>query len=93
MTTDQKRKVLIRIQEIEVELSQLKDARQKLVSGGYASASISSGGGSRSYTAMDVSKISETIADLVEELKQLRAMLGGSPSRAFEIGQMYTVYM
>lgn len=38
---------------------------------------MSSGGGSKSYTRLDVSKITEAISALTSELKQLRAMLAG----------------
>lgn len=36
---------------------------------------MSSGGGSKSYTRLDVSKITEAISSLTSELKKLRAML------------------
>lgn len=38
---------------------------------------MSSGGGSKSYTRSDISKITEAIQALTTELKQLRAMLSG----------------
>lgn len=92
MTTDQKRKILIRIQEVEKELSDLKDVRAQLLANPYQSASISSGGGSKSYTVADSSKLSEAIGELTEELKELRALLSNGGSRPFRIGQIYTVY-
>ena len=36
---------------------------------------MSSGGGSKSYTHLDLSKITEAISALTSELKKLRAML------------------
>lgn len=36
---------------------------------------MSSGGGSRSYTRLDVSKITEAISSLTSELKKLKALL------------------
>lgn len=36
---------------------------------------MSSGGGSKSYTRLDISKITEAISALTSELKKLKAML------------------
>jgi len=90
MTTDQKRKVLERIVKVEADVEELKRVRQELVSNGYASASLASGGGSKSYTRLDVSKVSETIMQLSAELKSLRSLLSGrSPALP---SQIITVY-
>ena len=62
MTKDQKKKVLKRIVGLEYDIDELKRVRKELVSNGYASASLASGGGSKSYTRLDVSKVTETIA-------------------------------
>lgn len=91
MTTVQKKKILKRIVDIEADIETLKKVRQDLLSSGYASATMSSGSGSRSYTRQDASKISEAIAELVKELKQLRAILGNS-STELQMTQIYTVY-
>lgn len=80
MTTTQKRKILTRIQEVESEISQLKDAKMQLLSGGVQSASISSGSGSKSYTKLDISKLQEAISDLQAELSQLKMLLAGMTS-------------
>lgn len=93
MNTEQKRKILIRIQEVDKEISDLKAVRAQLLANPYQSATISSGGGSRSYTVADSNKLSETIAELTEELKELRALLGGSGNTGpFKIRQLYTIY-
>ncbi len=75
MTTVQKRKVLQRMSEVEKDLEELKRCRTEIAKNGYASATMSSGGGSRSYTHLDLSKITEAISALTSELKKLRAML------------------
>ena len=77
MTTVQKRKTLQRISEVESDLEELKRCRSEIAKKGYASATMSSGGGSKSYTRLDISKITEAIQALTTELKQLRAMLSG----------------
>ena len=62
----------------------------ELVSNGYASATLASGGGSKSYTRLDVSKVTETITQLIAELKAVRSMLNGrSPALP---SQIITVY-
>ncbi len=38
---------------------------------------MSSGGGSKSYTRLDLSKITEAISALTSELKQIKAMIAG----------------
>lgn len=75
MTTAQKRKVLTRISEVQADVEELKRCRAEIAKKGYASATISSAGGTRSYTRMDLSKITEAISALTSELKKLRAML------------------
>lgn len=80
MTTNQKRKILSRISQIETDIEELKRCRTEIGLNGYASATISSGGGSKSYTRLDLSKLTETISALTSELKKLRALLTGSGS-------------
>ena len=80
MTITQKRKILTRIAEVEADIEELKRCRAEIAKNGYASATMSSGGGSRSYTRIDLSKITEAISALTSELKKLRAMLTGSGS-------------
>lgn len=80
MTITQKRKVLQRISDIENDIAELKKTRQEVASSGYASATVSSGGGSRSYTRSDISKITEAISALTSEMKKLKALLAGGSS-------------
>lgn len=75
MNTEQKRKTLQRIVQIEHDIDALKKARTEIAVNGYASATLASGGGSRSYTRLDISKLTETISALTSELRQLRNML------------------
>ena len=72
--------MLQRISDIENDIAELKKARQEVASSGYASATVSSGGGSRSYTRSDISKITEAISALTSEMKKLRALLAGGSS-------------
>lgn len=72
MTIDQKRKTLQRIAVLESDIEKLKQVRVEIAQTGYSSATLSSGGGSKSYTRLDISKITEAINALTSELKQLR---------------------
>lgn len=67
--------------EVENDIAELKRCRSEVAKTGYASATISSGGGSKSYTRMDLSKITEAISALTTELKKLRAMLNNNGSQ------------
>lgn len=81
MTIEQKRKILQRIVVVENDIEALRNARTEIAENGYASATLASGGGSRSYTRLDISKLTEAIAALTSELTKLKAMLqsnGGS---------------
>lgn len=80
MTIIQKRKVLQRMSEVENDIAELKRCRSEIAKNGYASATMSSGGGSKSYTHLDVSKITEAISALTSELKKLKAMLNAEIS-------------
>lgn len=60
---------------MESDIAELKRCRAEIAKNGYASATMSSGGGSRSYTHIDVSKITEAISSLTSELKKLKALL------------------
>ena len=75
MTTVQKRKILTRISQTEADIEELKRCRAEIAKNGYAQVTMSSGGGSKSYTRTDISKITEAISSLTSELKKLRAML------------------
>lgn len=70
--------MLKRITQVENDIEELKRCRSEIAKNGYASATMSSGGGSKSYTHLDLSKITEAISALTSELKQLRAMLNNS---------------
>ena len=90
MTTIQKRKVLERIVEIESNLETLKKARVEAALNGYASATLSSTGGSKSYTRIDLDKITNLIDELTKELSQNMLMLRYGASK--KITSIATVY-
>jgi hypothetical protein len=91
MTIAQKRKAIAKIQAIESDIITLEAVRLRLASAEYASATLSSGGGSRSYTRADISRVRTTIADLKSQLSNLRKLLRGE-SQA--LGRaIYTVYL
>lgn len=92
MTPVQQRKILIRIQTIEKDIDALKKTRQEIAENGYASASISSQGGSKSYTTLDIDKITKAIITLQKELQQLNSMLYTGSAGALDIKSILHVY-
>lgn len=90
MTTIQKTKVLERIVVLERDIEKLKRVRMEIAESGYASATMSSGGGSKSYTRTDLSKIQESISQMQSELKGLRSLLKAStPAMPSKIVRVY----
>lgn len=90
MTTSQKRKILLRIQELEGEIEQLRQTRLEIARSGYASATQSGGSGSKSYTRLDLDKLAQAIAELTSELRQYKAILSGGGN--LPMTETYTVY-
>lgn len=91
MTVIQQRKVLERICELEADISALKKARLEIASTGYASATISTSGGSKSYTRLDLDDITKSIYELTRELNQLRMVLATGNSNPLK--SIVTVYV
>ena len=54
MTISQKRKILVRISELESDIDTLKKTRLEIAANGYASATLASSGGSKSYTRLSL---------------------------------------
>lgn len=91
MTIEQKRKILQRIASVQSDIDTLKAVRMQLVSSGYASASLASGGGSKSYTRIDIDKVTSTINQLMSELKSLRSILNSTnPAQPKQILVVYS---
>lgn len=84
MTVDQKRKTLCRIAECQHDIAELKRVRMELGISATASATVSGGTGSKSYTRLDLAKINELIATLSRELVQLRNLLAGKSANPIE---------
>lgn len=80
MTTGTKVRILERISEVSKDIEELKRVRIEIARGGTASASLSAGGGSKSYTRLDLGIITNLIRELEVELTKLRARLNGSES-------------
>ena len=75
MTTYQKRTIIEKIVNIENDIAELEKARVEIGISGYASATISVSGGSKSYTRMDIDKITKLIGELNNKLTQYKNML------------------
>ena len=92
MTITQQRKLLTRLTECEKDISELKRVRQEILSSGYASASISSQGGSKSYTRQDVDKITRAIISLQKEIVQINSLLRTNGYDNFGFKEILHVY-
>ena len=90
MTTVQKKKILIKIQQLESDIETLKKARLEIGVSGYTSATLASSGGSRSYTRLDISKLSELIEELKKELKSMHSLLHSESG--ISINTVATIY-
>lgn len=91
MTITQKKKIIQRIAQLEEDISTLKQARIDAALTGFASATISTAGGSKSYTRLTPDKITEVIDELLSELAQLRSLLVTGNSRP--IRTIATIYV
>lgn len=78
MSIVQKRKILTRMSELEHDIAELKRVRLEVAESGFASATVSSGGGSKSYSRIDIGKLTELISAMSAELAKLRALVAGS---------------
>lgn len=78
MTILQKRKILVRMSELEHDIAELRRVRLEVAESGFASATVSSGGGSKSYSRVDIGKLTEMISAMSSELSKLRALVAGA---------------
>ncbi len=91
MTIGQKRKIIAKVQQLEGDVGQLEAVRVRLASAEFASASLSTGGGSQSYTRADIAKVDAAIKSMTAQLARLRRLLRGD---APGLGRtIYTVYL
>ena len=58
------KQIIVKIQNLDRDIAELERVRVELASNGYASATVSSSGGSKSYTRQDIAKVSELLAQL-----------------------------
>lgn len=70
-------KILSQIARISSDIDELKRVEMEIATAGNASASISAGGGSKSFTRQDLGKIAVLIQQKEVELAALRARLNG----------------
>lgn len=91
MTIEQQKKIMKKIVGLEQDIETLKKARLEIAVNGYSSATIASGGGSKTYSRLDLDKISNLISTLLKELTEWRNLLATENSR--QIKTMVTVYV
>lgn len=75
MTISQTKKIIQRIADLEVSIDTLKKGRIEALLNGYASATISTSGGSKSYTRLTPDQFTQVINELLKELTQWKNLL------------------
>ena len=75
MTTTQQRKVLQRIQTLENDISAAEKTYADALANGYQSATLTSGGGSKSFTRMSLKEMLDAINSMKNELSNLQKLL------------------
>lgn len=90
MTTTQKRQIIERIAQTEADLATMRRVRMEVAASGFSSASLASGGGSKSYTRLDLARIIQLISSLEKEVLGLRRLL--APASSVQTTTTYTVY-
>lgn len=90
MTTSQKRQIIQRIAQTEADLATMRRVRMEVAASGFSSASLASGGGSKSYTRLDLARILQLISALEKEVMGLRKLL--APATSVQPATTYTVY-
>ena len=90
MTTTQKRQIIERIAQTESDIATLRRVRIEIAASGFSSATLASGGGSKSYTRHDIDKITSLIYAMEGELRGLRRLL--APATPVMPSITYTVY-
>lgn len=92
MTIEQKKTILIKIQTTEKDIAELERVRIELATSGFASATLSSSGGSKSYTRLDIDKVSNLISILEKSLLKYRRMLQSNGGSQMGIETIATIY-
>ena len=78
MTVIQKRKILFKIQQLELDIEEIRRVRLQIAKTGYASATISATGGSKSYTRTNLSELTDLLYNLTDQLQKYRILLTGN---------------
>ena len=82
-----------RMNLLDHDIDAMKRVRMEVASCGFASATLASGGGSKSYTRTDISKLTEAIKSMTKELADLRIMLRNESSSRIDLSRkVLTVY-
>lgn len=90
MTIGQLRKIIAKVNRLEAEIERLEEVRIRLASAEFASATVSAGSGSKSYTRADLSKVDATVKTLKRQLANCRKLLNGENQGLGKA--IYTVY-
>ena len=88
MTIEQERKILVKIQTLESDIETIDKTILEIGVAGYASATLSSGSGSTSYTRQSIDSLTKLREYLSKQISKYRKLLNGGSG----ISTIYTVY-
>lgn len=91
MTIVMKKRILQRMQTLEHDIDALKRAQIEIATNGFASASLSSQGGSKSWTRLNLKDLTDLLRELTMELTKLQNLLTTGTTSPFK--HIYTVYV
>lgn len=88
MTIEQERKILTKIQKLEQDIETIDKTILEIGVSGYASATLGSGGGSKSYTRQSIDQLTKLREFMTKQVAKYRKLLNGGSG----ISTIYTVY-
>ena len=91
MNTTLIKKIMLKVQNLESQIEEIERTIFEISANGYASATISSSGGSKSYSRLDLPKLESLLNHLKNEKRQYQTFLsnGGNSMLGGKIIHVY----
>ena len=78
------KKILSKISKLEADIDEIEKVRKNIALGGTSSASLGSGGGSKSYTRLSPSELTTLIDKLKRDIEGYKRLLNGNSASPFK---------
>lgn len=92
MNTSSIKKIILKIQNLDQQIAELERVQIELATSGYVSATISSSGGSKSYSRIDLPKITALLSTLKTERRQYQLLLGNGGNGGLSFQKILHIY-